>query len=72
MNRKVRVNTNGTISLPLIGAIKVGGLTLLDAQAWATNAQLVATAPDRIGRDVLARLRRAAVRSPYRVSRIRA
>jgi polysaccharide export outer membrane protein len=33
MSRKSRVNTNGTISMPLIGAVKVGGLTLLEAQA---------------------------------------
>lgn len=33
MSRKVRVNSNGTVALPLIGAVKVGGLTLLDAQA---------------------------------------
>jgi polysaccharide export outer membrane protein len=33
MSRKVRVNTNGTISLPLIGAVKIGGKTLLEAQS---------------------------------------
>ncbi len=33
MDRKVRVNTDGTISLPLIGPIAVGGLTLAGAQA---------------------------------------
>jgi len=33
MNRKVRVNTNGTVALPLIGAIKIGGMTLIEAQA---------------------------------------
>lgn len=33
MSRKVRVNSNGTVALPLIGAVKVGGLTLLEAQA---------------------------------------
>jgi polysaccharide export outer membrane protein len=33
MNRKVRINSDGTISLPLIGPISVGGLTLADAQA---------------------------------------
>jgi polysaccharide export outer membrane protein len=33
MNRKVRVNTNGTVALPLIGSIKIGGMTLIDAQA---------------------------------------
>lgn len=33
MSRKVRVNANGTVSLPLVGAVKVGGMTLLEAQA---------------------------------------
>jgi polysaccharide export outer membrane protein len=33
MDRKVRINTDGTISLPLIGAISIGGMTLSDAQA---------------------------------------
>jgi|CXWL01.1.fsa_nt_gi polysaccharide export outer membrane protein len=32
MNRKVRVNANGTVSMPLIGAVKIGGMTLLQAQ----------------------------------------
>ena len=33
MNRKVRVNANGTVSLPLIGAVEIGGMTLIEAQA---------------------------------------
>jgi protein involved in polysaccharide export with SLBB domain len=33
MNRKVRVNTNGAVSLPLIGPVKIGGMTLAEAQA---------------------------------------
>lgn len=33
MNRKVRVNANGTVSMPLIGAVKIGGMTLIEAQA---------------------------------------
>ncbi len=33
MNRKTRVNANGTVSLPLIGAVKIGGMTLLEAQS---------------------------------------
>ncbi|MBI3554484.1 MAG: polysaccharide export protein [Elusimicrobia bacterium] len=32
MSRKVRVNANGTVSLPLVGPIKVGGKTLIEAQ----------------------------------------
>jgi len=31
--RNARVNTNGTISLPLIGSVNIGGKTLIDAQA---------------------------------------
>jgi polysaccharide export outer membrane protein len=33
MDRKVRVNTDGTISLPLIGSVSIGGMTLAGAQA---------------------------------------
>jgi polysaccharide export outer membrane protein len=33
MNRKVRINTDGTVSLPLIGQVKIGGLSLSAAQA---------------------------------------
>jgi polysaccharide export outer membrane protein len=33
MSRKARVNNDGTISLPLVGAVRVGGMTLLEAQA---------------------------------------
>jgi amidase len=34
-------------------------MTVLDAEAWASNGVLARTAPDRIGHDVLARLRHA-------------
>jgi amidase len=47
-------------------------MALLDAQAWATNAELVATAPDRIGRDVLARLQQAATVTDAQLSVARA
>jgi polysaccharide export outer membrane protein len=33
LDRKVRINTNGTVSLPLIGSVAIGGMTLLDAQS---------------------------------------
>ena len=32
MSRKARVNANGAVSLPLAGEIKIGGLTLAEAQ----------------------------------------
>jgi polysaccharide export outer membrane protein len=32
MSRKVRVNAGGAVSLPLVGEIKIGGKTLLEAQ----------------------------------------
>jgi polysaccharide export outer membrane protein len=33
MDRRVRVNTDGTVSLPLIGSVAIGGMTLIEAQA---------------------------------------
>lgn len=33
MNRRVRVGQNGAISLPLVGQVQVGGLTVVDAEA---------------------------------------
>ena len=33
LDRKVRINTNGTVSLPLIGSVAIGGKTLAEAQA---------------------------------------
>ena len=33
MDRKVRVNTDGSISLPLIGSVTIGGMTLAEAQS---------------------------------------
>jgi len=47
------------VTISELGDVIAASMTLLDAQAWATNADLVATAPDRIGGDVLTRLRRA-------------
>src|ERR1700678_778967 len=48
------------VTISELGDVIAASMALLDAEAWATNAELVATAPDRIGRDVLHRLRRAA------------
>jgi amidase len=47
-------------------------VALLDAQAWATNAELVATAGGRIGRDVRDRLRRSATITDAQLSVARA
>jgi polysaccharide biosynthesis/export protein len=33
LDRKVRINTDGTVSLPLIGAIAIGGKSLAEAQS---------------------------------------
>jgi protein involved in polysaccharide export with SLBB domain len=32
LSRKARVNNDGTVSLPLVGPVKIGGLTLIEAQ----------------------------------------
>ena len=60
------------VTISELGDVIGASMALLDAQAWATNAQLVATAPDRIGRDVLARLRRAATITDPQLSAARA
>jgi amidase len=48
------------VTISELDDVIAASITLLDAEAWATNAELVATAPEQIGRDVLARLSRAA------------
>ena len=40
-------------------AATAAAMTVLDAEAWASNGVLARTAPDQIGHDVLARLRHA-------------
>ncbi len=60
------------VTIGELGDVIAASMALLDAQAWATNAELVATAPDRIGRDVLARLRRAATITEAQLSAARA
>lgn len=44
---------------PDLDVVTDAALTVLDAQAWTSNARLVSDHPDGIGRDVLTRLRRA-------------
>ena len=60
------------VTVPELDDVIAASVALLDAQAWATNAGLVATAPDRIGRDVLDRLRKAAAITDARLSAARA
>ena len=56
------------VTISELDDVIAASMALLDSQAWATNAELVAAAPDRIGRDVLARLRRAATTTEAQVS----
>jgi amidase len=60
------------VTIGELGDAIAASMALLDAQAWATNAELVAAAPDRIGRDVLARLRRASTITDAQLSAARA
>jgi amidase len=39
-------------------------MTVLDAEAWASDGEYTVAAPDQIGRDVLARLREASTITP--------
>jgi amidase len=59
------------VTISELDDVIAASMALLDAQAWATNAELVATAPERIGRDVLARLRRASTITDARLSAAR-
>ena len=56
------------VTISELDDVIAASMALLDSQAWATNAELVGCAPDRIGRDVLARLRRAATTTEAQVS----
>jgi amidase len=60
------------VTISELDDVIAAAMTLLDAQAWVTNAELVAAAPDRIGHDVLARLRRASTINEERLSAARA
>jgi amidase len=44
------------VTIPDISTVIAASMTVLNAQAWATNSELVRSAPDRIGKDVLERL----------------
>jgi amidase len=56
------------VTISELDDVIAASMALLDSQAWATNAELVGCAPDRIGRDVVARLRRAATITEAQVS----
>jgi len=47
------------IAIPGLSQIIAASMTVLDAQAWQSNSDLVATSPDLIGRSVRERLRAA-------------
>jgi amidase len=48
------------VSIPRLDAVIAASITVLDAQAWDANKDLVAAARDRLGSDVRERLGRAA------------
>ena len=47
------------VELSGLDAATSAAMTILDAEAWASDGALAESAPDQIGRDVLARLRQA-------------
>ncbi|HEY8045840.1 MAG TPA: amidase [Streptosporangiaceae bacterium] len=49
----------------------IAAMTVLDAEAWASDGVYADTAPDKIGHDVLARLRQASAITPEAVSAAR-
>jgi amidase len=49
----------------------IAAMTVLDAEAWASDGGYADSAPDKIGHDVLARLRQAATITPAAVSAAR-
>jgi amidase len=56
------------IELAGLGPASSAAMTVLDAQAWASDGELTETAPEQIGRDVLNRLRQAAAVTPAQLS----
>jgi amidase len=60
------------ITIPELQDVMAASFALLDAQAWATNAELYGRAADRIGGDVRERLRQASTISDARLSVARA
>jgi amidase len=56
------------IELAGLGPASSAAMTVLDAEAWASDGELTETAPEQIGRDVLNRLRQAAAVTPAQLS----
>ncbi len=52
------------VELAGLSSASTAAMTVLNAQAWASDAALTETAPEQIGRDVLTRLRQAAGITP--------
>ena len=59
------------VTLPGLDTTLAAAMTVLDAEAWASNGGLAAAAPDQIGPDVLRRLRAASGISPAAVTAAR-
>jgi amidase len=57
--------------VPELDAYLAASLTVLEAEVWATNAELVRFAPDRIGDDVRDRLLRGSQITPARLAAAR-
>jgi amidase len=56
------------VTIPGLDTIAAAAYTVLDAQAWETNRDLVAAAPGLIGADVRERLLRAAAITPSQLA----
>jgi amidase len=56
------------VAIPNLAAFSEASLTLLESEAWVTNARLVTSAPDRIGDQVLDRLLRGSQIGPERLA----
>ena len=56
------------VTIPGLDAIIAASITVLDAQAWQANKDLVAAAADQIGVDVRDRLKRASAITPAQVA----
>ena len=59
------------VGLDGLDRVTAAAMTVLDAEAWASDGVHVDRAPDKIGRDVLARLREASAITPAAVSAAR-